>query len=59
LFRYIRYNGFRRSNAILDDDTPAIADDVEVRPRATRLGTLDPETSEIVWLDEAGDTTGS
>ena len=58
MFRYIRYNGFRRPNANLDD-TPAIADDVEVRPRATRLGTLDPETSEIVWLDEAGDTTGS
>jgi hypothetical protein len=61
LFRYIRYNGPCRSTLKLDDETPAIVDDLELRtPQpATRLGSLDPETSEIVWQDEVGDTTES
>ena len=58
---YIRYNESRRSTLKLDDETPATVDELELRtPQpATRLGSLDPETSEIVWQDELGDTTES
>lgn len=62
MFRYIRYNalGLRRSALKRDDETTATVADVTPRTprRATRLGTLDPETSRIIWQDAAVDATG-
>jgi hypothetical protein len=63
LFRYIRYNalGLRRAAPQPDDETAATAADVKRRkpPRAKRLGTLDPETSSIVWQDDVVDAAGA
>ena len=61
-FRYVRYNGLgaRRATLKRADETPGTVSDGELRKprRAKRLGTLDPETSEIIWQDETVDTTG-
>lgn len=62
LFRYVRYNGVGSRRATLEraDETPATVADGELRkPRlARRLGTLDPETSKIIWQDEVVDAIG-
>lgn len=59
MFRYIRYSprGLLRPARNLDAETPEGAPDVELRKprRAVRLGTLDPETSEIIWQDQVVD----
>jgi hypothetical protein len=61
VFRYIRYNalGLRRAALKLDDDTSANVANVKRRSprRSGRLGTLDPETSLIVWQDEVVNTS--
>ena len=62
MFRYVRYNalGLRRPAPKRDDETEASAADVKARTprRAKRLGSLDPETSLIIWQDEVVDATG-
>jgi hypothetical protein len=61
LFRYVRYNalGLRRPVPKRDDETTVSADVKHRTPRrAKRLGTLDPETSLIIWQDEVVDAVG-
>jgi hypothetical protein len=62
LFRYIRYNGLGLRRAALEHDeaAPSVLADLKGRtPRhAKRIGTLDPETSLIIWQDEVVETSG-
>ena len=58
MFRYVRYNPRATLRpALKRDETSESAVAVELRMprRAMRLGTLDPETSEIIWRDEVAD----
>jgi hypothetical protein len=62
LFRYIRYSdvGLRRPALQRTDETPTTLAEVKLETprRAKRFGTLDPETSLIIWQDEVVDATG-
>jgi len=62
MFRYVRYNPLATLRpALKRDETSGSAVAVELRMprRAIRLGTLDPETSEIIWRDEVADGTAT
>jgi hypothetical protein len=59
--QWVNAIGLRRPILNRDDETPVTVANVELRiPRnAMRLGTFDPEISEIIWQDEVVDATGS
>jgi len=57
MFRYFRYNPVTLLRPALKRDARSPESVADVEPqmlrRPIRLGTLDPETSQIVWRDEA------
>jgi hypothetical protein len=59
MFRYVRYNPLSLIRPVpkRNAETSESIDGVEARMprRAMRLGTLDPETSKIIWRDELGE----